>query len=176
MSTWNSRGLRGSFFEEVINRTNEHYRDKGIALIQKIPTPITPIEIDKSSRHITLAYFEQKSTVDYIGVAQGIPICFDCKECAAETFALQNVHEHQYLFMKDFRKQEGISFLLIYFSKLNIVYYMRFDELDKFYQRAVNGGRKSVRFDEMDDNFKFPVGNQATINYLEFINKELDTR
>ena len=61
MGTWNSRGLRGSALEELINRTNEQYREKGLALIQKIPTPITPIKIDKEKRHITLAYFDQKS-------------------------------------------------------------------------------------------------------------------
>ena len=69
---WTSRGLRGSTLEEMINRTNEQYRDKHLALIQKVPTPITPIKIDKESRHITLAYFEKKSTVDYIGAVQGI--------------------------------------------------------------------------------------------------------
>ncbi len=43
MGTWNSRGLRGSTLEDLINHTNESYREKGLALIQKIPTPITPI-------------------------------------------------------------------------------------------------------------------------------------
>ena len=66
MATWNSRGLRGSTLEELINRTNEQYREKGLALIQKIPTPITPVKMDKTSRHSTLSHFEQKSTVDYI--------------------------------------------------------------------------------------------------------------
>ena len=47
MATWNSRGLRGSTLEELINRTNEQYREKGLALIQKIPTPITPVKMDK---------------------------------------------------------------------------------------------------------------------------------
>ena len=73
MPTWNSRGLRGSTLEDLLNRTNEKYAHNGLALIQKIPTPITPINIDKETRHITLAYFEQKSTVDYIGAVQGIP-------------------------------------------------------------------------------------------------------
>ena len=41
---WTSRGLRGSTLEEMINRTNEQYRDKHLALIQKVPTPITPIK------------------------------------------------------------------------------------------------------------------------------------
>lgn len=70
MPTWNSRGLRGSTLEDLLNRTNEKYAHNGLALIQKIPTPITPINIDKETRHITLAYFEQKSTVDYIGAVQ----------------------------------------------------------------------------------------------------------
>ena len=78
MGTWNTRGLRGSTLEDLINRTNDSYREKNLALIQKVPTPITPIEIAKESRHITLAYFEKKSTVDYIGAVQGIPVCFDC--------------------------------------------------------------------------------------------------
>ena len=56
MGTWSSRGLRGSALEELVNRSNEQYRDKGLALIQKVPTPITPIRIDKEHRHITLAY------------------------------------------------------------------------------------------------------------------------
>ncbi len=116
MATWNSRGLRGSTLEDLINRTNEKYLENGLALIQKVPTPITPINIDKDSRHITLAYFDQKSTVDYIGAVQGIPVCFDAKECAVDTFALQNIHEHQVEFMGQFEKQKGIAFFLIYYS------------------------------------------------------------
>ena len=46
MPTWNSRGLRGSALEELINRTNETYSGNQLALIQKIPTPITPINIE----------------------------------------------------------------------------------------------------------------------------------
>ena len=116
MATWNSRGLRGSTLEDMINRTNERYREKGLALIQKVPTPITPIKIDKEHRHITLAYFDQKSTVDYIGAVQGIPVCFDAKECDVTTFPMQNVHEHQVRFMDDFERQGGKAFLIIHFT------------------------------------------------------------
>ena len=124
MSTWSSRGLRGSTLEDLINHTNERYREQDLALIQKIPTPITPIEIDKEKRHITLAYFDQKSTVDYIGVVQGIAVCFDAKECHADTFPLQNVHAHQVAFMENFEKQGGIAFLVIYYSKRDEAYYL----------------------------------------------------
>ena len=114
MATWNSRGLRGSTLEALVNRTNEQYAEKNLALIQKIPTPITPVRMDKENRHITLAYFEQRSTVDYIGAVQGIPVCFDAKECSVDTFPLSNIHPHQVEFMNTFEQQGGIAFFLIF--------------------------------------------------------------
>ena len=176
MPSWNSRGLRGSVLEELINLTNDKYRDNKLALIQKVPTPITPIRIDKENRHITLAYFEQKSTVDYIGAVQGIPVCFDAKECNVDTFALQNVHEHQVEFMRDFEKQGGVSFLLIYYVKKDIFYYLRFSELDGYWQRAKNGGRKSFRFDELSTEYMISKHSGIFVPYLEKLSKDLQER
>ncbi len=124
MGTWNTRGLRGSGLEDLINHTNERYRENRLALIQKVPTPITPIEIDKASRHITLAYFGQKSTVDYIGAVQGIPVCFDAKECKTDTFPLHNIHPHQIAFMGEFEQQGGVAFIILSFTERNETYYL----------------------------------------------------
>lgn len=176
MATWNSRGLRGSTLEELVNRTNERYEEMGLALIQKIPTPITPVRIDKEHRHITLAYFEKISTVDYIGAVQGIPVCFDAKECAADTFPLQNVHEHQMNFMEKFEKQGGISFLIIYYSSYHELYYMRFKEIKIFWKRAAEGGRKSFRYEELDPAYFMKLKNNCFVPYLDYIQKDLDTR
>lgn len=177
MATWNSRGLRGSTLEDLINRTIGHYREKSLALIQKVPTPITPINIDKSTRHITLAYFDKKSTVDYIGVVQGVPVCFDAKECATDTFPLQNIHEHQVDFMGEFEKQDGISFLIIFFSHRNLYYYMRYEEMMKFWNRMVDGGRKSFLLSELDERFYLPAGTgNIFVPFLEGIQKDLNMR
>ena len=178
MPTWKSRGLRGSTLEELINRTNERYLELDLALIQKIPTPITPINIEKETRHITLAYFDQKSTVDYIGVVQGIPVCFDAKECAATTFTLENIHPHQVCFMENFEKQDGIAFFLIYFSTLNEFYYLPFRKLKEFWEWAEKGGRKSFRRDELSDDFIIAThgDNGILIPYLDCIQKDLDER
>lgn len=173
MATWNSRGLRGSALEELVNRTNEKYRASGLALIQKVPTPITPIKMDKESRHITLAYFEKKSTVDYIGSVQGIPICFDAKECAVDTFSLQNIHEHQVLFMEDFEKQKGIAFFLIHYTHRDFMYYLPFRHLKIFWDRAKNGGRKSFRMDELDMHYILPKKSGIFVPYLDMLQKDL---
>ena len=176
MATWNSRGLRGSTLEDLINRTNEKYLENGLALIQKIPTPITPINIDKASHHITLAYFEQKSTVDYIGAVQGIPVCFDAKECAVNTFSLQNIHEHQVNFMKEFEKQGGISFFIIYYSHKNLFYYLTLKQLLIFWNRAKEGGRKSFRFDELDLGYVIPKKQGILVPYLDMLKQDLEQR
>ena len=163
MATWNSRGLRGSTLEDLINRTNERYEELNLALIQKIPTPITPVQIDKEHRHITLAYFDKISTVDYIGAVQGIPVCFDAKECSADTFPLQNVHEHQIRFMEKFERQGGISFLLILYSGKNRLYYMKYAEIRRFWDRAREGGRKSFRFDELNGDYFMSLKNNCFV-------------
>ena len=176
MATWSSRGLRGSTLEDMINKTNEKYREAGLALIQKVPTPITPVRIDQESRHITLAYFDQKSTVDYIGAVQGIPICFDAKECAKDTFALQNIHEHQVQFMGDFEKQGGVAFFLIYFTHKDILYYLPYEMLLYFWNRAKEGGRKSFRYDELNPEYILPHKGGILVPYLDALQKDLDDR
>ena len=176
MGTWNSRGLRGSALEELINRTNEQYREKGLALIQKIPTPITPIKIDKEKRHITLAYFDQKSTVDYIGAVQGVPVCFDAKECTSDTFALQNIHAHQVQSMTDFEKQGGVAFLVLFFSMRNELFYLPYRDMMRFWNRAKEGGRKSFRYVELDQHYQIEAGHGVFVPYLEAIQKDLDAR
>lgn len=176
MGTWKTRGLRGSTLEELINRSNESYREKGLALIQKIPTPITPIAIDKTSRHITMAYFDQKSTVDYIGAVQGIPVCFDAKECQTSTFPLQNIHDHQVTFMDAFETQGGISFILLSYTQKNEVYYLPFDQIRAFFQRMKDGGRKSFTYDEIDKSWLVKSHRDILIHYLELIQKDLERR
>lgn len=173
MPSWNSRGLRGSALEDLINLSNGIYREKHLAVIQKVPTPITPINIDKTSRHITLAYFDHKSTVDYIGVVQGIPICFDAKECATDTFALANVHEHQIEFMREYEDQGGIAFLLISFKKQDCYYYLTYDRLREFWNRAAEGGRKSFRFEELDPEYIVTSSCGVYIHYLDALQKDL---
>ena len=157
MGTWKTRGLRGSTLEDLINRTNDSYREKKLALIQKIPTPITPIEIDKKSRHITLAYFDMKSTVDYIGAVQGIPVCFDAKECAVRTFPLQNIHPHQIAFMKEFEAQGGVAFIILSFTAENEIYYVPFDVV-------------------VPEAYRIRSHRDMYVHYLEGIQQDLDRK
>lgn len=173
MPHWNSRGLRGSTLEELINFTNERYRQDGIALLQKIPTPIVPVQIDQASRNITLAYFEKTSTVDYIGAAQGVPLAFDAKETAQKHLPLQNIHPHQITFLEEFQKQGGLSFLLVHFSAQDEYYLLPFATLKTYWDAAKAGGRKSIPFGAFQQKYKIRQAG-GVLHYLNAVSLYLD--
>lgn len=171
-----NHGLRGSTLEALVNMTIDRYREDGLALIQKIPTPITPVEIEQESRHITLAYFDQKSTVDYIGAVQGIPVCFDAKESKIDTVPLANVHEHQMVFMGDFEKQEGIAFFILLMTHRDELFYIPYRVMKRFWDRAKDGGRKSFTYAELDQDWRIMPGEGLPVPFLKLLQKDLDER
>lgn len=175
MGYFNTRGLRGSYFEELINLTNNVYKEKNLAIIQKIPTPITPVKFDKNNKTISLAYFNEKSTVDYIGVVQGIAVCFDAKETSKNFLPLKNIHTHQLEFMENFEKQNGVAFLLIYFKLKEKYFYLPYKMLKEFYQKSQNGGRKSIPFEFFLSQYEVMQKGNFYIHYLEALNTYLNT-
>ncbi len=98
------------------------------------------------------------------------------KECKSDTFSLQNIHAHQVDFMSDFEKQSGISFLLIYFTTRDVCYYLNFEQLQFFWERAKKGGRKSFRFDELQEEYLLPKKQGVLIPFLEPLQLDLTKR
>ena len=90
-------------------------------------------------------------------------MCFDAKECAADTFALANIHEHQVNFMENFEKQGGVAFFLLFFSHKNQFYYLPYAHLRYFWDRAKEGGRKSFRYDELNPEYFLPKKQEMCI-------------
>ncbi len=173
MAYWQSRGLRGSTLEEMVNMTNERYMEHGLACIEKIPTPIKPIKMGKEKGTISLAYFEKKGSVDYIGVVQGIPVCFDAKETSKDNFPLKNIHEHQIDYMRAFQKQEGIAFIVVYFTNHELFYLLPFDVIEVYWDKSQNGGRKSIPMSAFDERLKIRGKSGYLVHYLEALSAYL---
>ena len=117
MGIWNSRGLRGSTLEDMINHTNDLYREKKLALIQKIPTRSRPSRSIKpaaiSRWRISIRRVPSITSARF----RAFPVCFDAKECAADTFPLQNVHPHQVAFMRELKSRAGLLLNYIFFTE-----------------------------------------------------------
>ena len=171
MGYFSTRGLRGSLFEELINKTNTAYMEDDLAVIQKLPTSIKPVELDNKRGVITLAYFDGQSTVDYMGNVQGIPVCFDAKETKKTNLPLSNVHDHQVKFMEKFTRQGGLSFMLVYFSNEELTFLLEFDILKRAWDEANMGGRKSIPIEMFNKDLIVNRNGRYLIHYLEAIDK-----
>jgi len=165
---------RGMTLEEDLNKTNEYYRERQIAVIHKKPTPVQIVQVDypkRSAAVIKEAYFKQASTTDYNGVYKGKYIDFEAKESQnLASFPLKNFHEHQILHMENVLNHGGICFVILRFTKNEQVYLLEAKHLLTFWERMVNGGRKSITKEEVEQNGHYiPLGFQVRIDYIKVI-------
>lgn len=170
---WRSRGHYGDALENQIDLSNDYYRLHGYARVDKISIPITVIERNDQG-HIVKGYFEKRSTVDYIGLAQGIFFCFDCKETAGMSLPLANIHEHQMEYMADMRKHGGVGFFIVHFKRLDEYYLLPFEMARNFIEDMKNGGRKSIPHSAMKKAIPIGLFMDGLLNYLPAINVYLD--
>ncbi|MGG3845659.1 Holliday junction resolvase RecU [Aeribacillus pallidus] len=166
---------RGMTLEDDLNETNLYYRENGIAVIHKKPTPIQIVSVDypkRSAAVIKEAYFKQASTTDYNGVYKGKYIDFEAKETKNSSFPLKNIHDHQIEHMKAVLEQNGICFLIIRFTKLNQIYFLEAEKLMHFWERKKNGGRKSISHQEIVEcGHHIPLGYCPRVDYISIIDK-----
>ena len=105
--------------------------------------------------------------MDYIGVVQGVAICFDAKETTKNFLPISNIHAHQVAFMEAFSQQGGVAFLIVYFKKYDEYFFLPISELKPFYEEAQNGGRKSIPYEKFDPNYKIPIERGLYLHYLK---------
>ena len=165
---------RGMTLEDDLNETNKYYLEFGKAVIHKKPTPVQIVQVDypkRSAAVIKEAYFKQASTTDYNGVYRGKYIDFEAKETKHTTsFPLNNFHEHQIRHMRLVCEQQGICFVIISFSETNEIFYLDAEKLFVFWERMINGGRKSITKQELASNgHSISLGYRPRIDYIKVI-------
>ncbi|GMA49344.1 Holliday junction resolvase RecU [Alicyclobacillus contaminans] len=160
-----SQANRGMAFEELVEYANRQYHARGVAVIQKVPTPVKMI---RRGAQIVSAFPERKSTVDFIGVAGGRAIAFDAKSTRIDTrFPLDNIEQHQFEFLLDWQSQGGISFMLIEFVNLREVRLLPFDVLNLHWTAMQKGGRKSIPIEEIRQSCaRVKPGRGVILDYL----------
>lgn len=164
-----SASNRGMDLENDINLSNEYYKNKGLALIYKRPTPINIVKVDYShGARIIDAYFEKQSTTDYNGVYKGKYIDFEAKNTKSKTsFPLSNIEKHQIEHLKMVLKQGGIAFFIIEFQAYNEVYLLDASYVIDFYE---HGARKSIPYETFKQNgIKIKQGYIPRLNYLDAV-------
>lgn len=116
----------GMAFESDISKCCDYYRSKGIADIYKRPTPIKVVKMSKAKPGmIEEAYFEAKSTTDYVGIYKGKYIDFECKETIHDSVPYHMIREQQYEHLAFIDSLGGIGFFLVSFKSYQEVYLMK---------------------------------------------------
>ena len=168
-----SSANRGMNFETMINQTNEFYRDNDIAIIYKKPIPIQIVNVDyqrRSAAKITEAYYKLPSTTDYNGIYKGRYIDFEAKETKSKTsFPIKNIHEHQVEHLNRVKSHGAISFIIVYFSSIERIYFLDSDDVSFFYKRSKTG-KKSITLSEFEER-AYPIkeGYRKPVDYLSVI-------
>ena len=111
-----------------------------------------------------------------MGSVQGIPVCFDAKETTKKSLPLSNIHRHQIEFMENFSKQRGIAFIIAYFHIVDRCFFIPLEDLKHFWERAQQGGKKSISYQEFNPDFLVQKSKGIYLHYLEALNRYLVQR
>lgn len=163
-----SHANRGAQLERLVDMTNNQYRNKGVADIRKVPTPV---KITGHQGNKITGHTKKGEWVDYVGIRDGRTIVFDAKETSNRTsFPLSNISEHQYELLKSWHQKGAHAFLLVSFTKLDEIYLLAFELLETYWEGAKKGGRKSIPYMEMTlhcDRVKSERG--YVLHYLKYV-------
>lgn len=166
-------GNRGMVLEDDLNITNEYYREMGIAIIYKKPTPITIHKVNYKSRDnafIEKASFKIPSTTDYNGIYKGKYVDFEAKETRSKTsFPLANIHEHQLKHLDAIVNHGGIGFIIVRFVTLNKTFVLMWNDIKEF----ISGDtRKSIPLSYFEKKGKLiEICLRPRLNYLKCIDE-----
>ena len=78
--------------------------------------------------------------------------------------------------MRRFEGQGGVAFFLIYYTHKDVLYYLPYEMLRFFWDRAKEGGRKSFRYEELNPAYVLPKKNGILVPYLEGVKLDLEER
>jgi recombination protein U len=156
---------RGKGLEYLTEWSNAYYKNRGIAIINKIPTPF---KILGRFRNFYYGYYDKKSTVDFEGIIKtGQHVAFDCKQTKGNRFALDNVKQHQFDYLKSIHSMGGISFILIEFTELNKYIRLKFTDLNCFWGMQSNKrGTKSILIEDIEQH-QLIYNTKVTIDFLQ---------
>lgn len=168
-----SQANRGQALEQLIDFTNAQYAQRGIAQIDKVPTPVKVLRI--TSGRIRDGFYDRKGTVDYIGTYKGRSIIFDAKSTKQSTrFDLKNVHNHQVDYMVRAHNAGAVCFLLVEFTQHRTIFLLPLQTLMYYWDRRKPGvkGTQSIPLDDFGVYAIQVTGSRrAALDYLAAVER-----
>lgn len=157
---------KGKFLEDVIERSNFIYQNRGQAMVQKIPTPT---KVKWADGGIVGAYHSAKSTLDFRGTLKGgQAIAFDCKESQEEKgLPLKHIAEHQIDYIKQAIEFGEVVFLICYIKPVNKFYFIKGQVVVDYWDYwQKNKGKRGVNCILVEDMTELTGSRGLPLDYL----------
>ncbi len=139
----------GMNFEKDITKCCDYYRENMIADIYKRPTPIKVVKMSKTHPGmIEEAYFQEKSTTDFVGIYKAKYIDFECKETIHDSVPYSMIREQQFRHLKTIIEMGGIGFFLVSFKTVQEVYLIDAKKILEEVEKKIHPGFKRSYFIE----------------------------
>lgn len=139
--------VTGEFFERMIDRTCQYYRDQDIADIEKTPEPMKPLKSMGAGKF--LAVFTGQAQTDYKGIINGGRcIAFEAKHTDDDRIEYKRLTDKQIDMLERYEHMGASCFILVSF------------ELERFYRipwpvwrdMKATYGRKYIKETELADH------------------------
>ena len=154
---------QGMFLEAIINKTNQYFLRKQIAIIHKRNLLI---HISQINQNRVKGFLGPKSYVDYYGYYNNVVFEFEAKSTKKDYFLLNNIKPHQHRYLLLAKKMGAKVFLILYFYG-----YKKFIFLD--YQYVLDWkdqGKNKISYDLIIKKGKeILISFPGIINFLKFI-------
>lgn len=168
-----SHANRGRVFENLIDMTNNQYRNSNYADIRKVPSPVKILQVTGNQ---VKGKLESATWVDYSGIYKGQAIIFDAKETKQKNFPLKNLTDNQYNLLHSWHLNGANAFLLICFwidgKNEPEIYFLRFDQLEAAWRAKDKGGSKSIPLQFFRDHCIRIKSGKYVVHYLEAVGGE----
>ena len=168
-----SHANRGMALEELINYSNEVYRNKHMAVVYKRPTPVKILHTRGTKVD---GYLEAASTVDYEGVYNGRSLQFEAKSTKKmDRFDLSAFQEHQIEHMRACLNQGAVVFALVEFATRDQVFYVPGKLiLNVWDKHKKSGGRASIASEDLSAQCSLVrTGRGVPLDYIAVVDKVL---
>ncbi|PWK05314.1 Holliday junction resolvase RecU [Tumebacillus permanentifrigoris] len=165
-----TRSNRGMVLEHMIEASNRTYRDKGMALVTKRPTPI---RIERITAGKVYGHLEKASTVDFDGVYQRRALQFEAKQTGDTSLPLANFHEHQITHLRQAVQHGAVAFVIVEFTRKRQTFYLPAERLFTAWDNRI-GGRKSIAYDDIALTcLEIKSGRGVPLDYLACVDEVL---
>lgn len=161
---------KGMLLEQMLNKVNESYEEKGMATFKKIPNNW---KVTRKGPHITGASPIPSGLCDYVGTSHyvnGKTVVFDAKECELKKqFNLRYIKWEQMEHMKEVEAHGGISFVLVWFTELDEYYCLPYSFILPYWEASeTEEGVQHITLKDIQEH-AYKLDSAA---YFEYVVKE----